>query len=267
MTSLSSSNVLRGLVHAAAIAPVALFSLACLVGGERAEGAECPTGETCSAATPSGLTFVPLWTFDVDARDGDLLALDPIATGGHAEVGLLGLAGEEGVLAHGPRVEDGTFVSIHRAEGEFGGRYGATQLDVDDHVVLTGVAAGTTSLRIVDPETEELYDRVALRVADLHDVAIVPARRTRDHLLAGCTSLVGVQLLSAADERVIDDRMAIASDESATITRASWDVVRVTPSESAREVRFTIHAAGRDFERTLAVRTLADDGLASCPVE
>ncbi len=267
MTSRSSSNVLRGLVHTAAIAPVAIFSLACLVGGERADGAECPTGEICSAATPSGLTFVPLWTFDADVRSQEVFTLDPIATGGHAEIGLLGLAGDDGVLAHSARVEDGTFAMLHRTSGEFGGQYGATQLDVDDHVVLSGVAAGATTLRIVDPETEELYDCVALRVIDLDDVRVVPSHTDRAHLLAGCAGLVGVELLSEADERLIDDRMTIASDEGASISRARWDLVRVTPADGASEVRFTIHAGGRDFERSVPIQTLADEGLTVCPTE
>ena len=40
------------------LASAAALSLAACYGGERANSGECPAGETCSPATPTGLDFV-----------------------------------------------------------------------------------------------------------------------------------------------------------------------------------------------------------------
>jgi hypothetical protein len=271
-TTTLSARARRALVHAAAATPVLALSLACLtpVEGDRAATGECPAGETCSEATPVGLTFIGRAFFD----QGETPRLGPIVEGGTLAVGLVGLVpeGASDAVAHEARVDDASILSVERGTGTFGptDEEGVPFFPVDDHVVVTGARVGTASVRVVDPATGELYDRTPLMVVGVDDVRIVSATDPeRDHLLAGCDEMVGVQLLSGQsgiEIRAIDDSMTVHADGTEVLPEPMfWDCVQVTPAADAREMRFEVHAGGRDHVRTIEVHTLAEDGLTACP--
>lgn len=270
--STSAARARRALVHASAATPVLVLSLACLtpVDGDRAMTGECPAGETCSQATPAGLTFIGRALFD----QGETPRLGPIVEGGTLEVGLVGLVpeGATDTLAHEARVDDASILSVERGTGTFGPTHedGEPLFPVDDHVVVGGARVGTASLRVVDPTSGALFDRTPLTVVGVDDVRVVSATDPdRDHLLAGCDEMVGVQLLSGQsgiEIRAIDDSMTVHADGTEVLPEPMfWDCVQVTPAADATEMRFEIHAGGRDYVRTLAVHTLAEDGLEACP--
>ncbi|MBN8614442.1 MAG: hypothetical protein J0L92_27825 [Deltaproteobacteria bacterium] len=263
MTSRSTSNVLRGLAHTAAIAPVAIFSLACLVGGERAETGVCPTGEVCADATPSGLTFVSTGTFDLLERHEPAPVIDAIAVGGRAEIGFLGLRDtNDALLPHTARVSDGGVLSLRDGDGVFGAN-GNVELDVDGYAELTGVTAGTTSVRVVHPTTRELFDRLDLHVVALDDVRVQSASTT-DPIFAGCPGAIGVQLFGDGI-RAMDEDMRVEIEGATSSQRQSWDRVLVTPGDDTRELTVTVHAGGEEFVRSLAVVTLEARGRTTCP--
>lgn len=270
-TSLRRRVPARALTHTLAVAPLAAMSLACLtpVDGDRATTGECPMGETCSETTPAGLIFIGRALFD----QGETPRLGPIVEGGTLEVGLTGLIPPEQTspIAHEARVDGPGVLSVQPGVGEFGplDEEGNSLFPVDAHVVVTGRSVGEGNLRIVDPSTGALHDRTPLLVVGVDDVSVVSATDLdRDHLYAGCDEMVGVRLLSGQDieVRAIDDSMTVrVAGVSMQPEPAFWDCVVVTVPETPGELAFEIHAGGRDFVRTMPVRTLEDDGLSACP--
>ncbi len=270
-TSLRHRVPARALTHTLAAAPLAAMSLACLapVDGDRATTGECPAGETCSDTTPAGLTFIGRALFD----QGETPRLGPIVEGGTLEVGLVGLIPAEQTtpIAHEARVDDSGVLTVRAGEGEFGplDEEGRSLFPVDSHVLVTGRTVGEGNLRVVDPSSGALHDRTPLSVVGIDDVAVVSATDLdRDHLYAGCDEMVGVRLLSGQDieVRAIDDSMTVrVAGVSMQPEPAFWDCVVVTVPETPGELAFEIHAGGRDFVRTMQVRTLEDDGLSECP--
>ena len=82
--------------------------------------------------------------------------------------------------------------------------------------------------------------------------------------------MVGIELLSGQEGievRAIDDSMTVRAEGTVVSPEPQfWDCVRVTPESGATEMQFEIRAGGRDYVRSMPVRTLAQEGLASCPV-
>lgn len=231
--------------------------------GERALTGRCPPRETCSEATPSGLFFVGRELFDHQA---ELPRLGPIAERGTLHIGLIGLvpADREMPLPHEARVDAPDVLSVVEGSAPFG------PTAFDAHVVVTGREEGEGHLRIVDPATGELYDRAPLAVVSIDDVAVVSAiEPSRPYLYASCEERVGVRLLSGADERAeraIDDSMTVVvAGVPVSAEPEFWDSVVVTVPDGVDELAFEIRAGGRDFVRTLPVRSLATDGLTVCP--
>jgi hypothetical protein len=262
-SSSSSSTLLRGLVHTAAIAPVAFASLACVVGGERAETGACPPGEVCADATPSGLTFVSTGTFDLSERHGTERPIEAIAVGGRAEIGFLGLRDANDVaLPHTARVSDGSVLALRDGDGVFGAN-GNFVIEVDAYAELLGVTAGSAGVRVIDPTTGELFDRLEIDVVELDDVR-VQSVRTSDPLFAGCPGALGVMLFGDRI-RAMDQDMRIEIEGATSSQRQSWDRVLVTPGEDTRVLTVTVHAGGEDFVRSLTVVTLEAQGRTTCP--
>lgn len=258
------SHLLRGLVHTAAIAPVAALSLACLVGGERSTTGECPEGEVCSAATPGGINFVSMPTYDFlqpgfdSSRDGDLV-LDAIVVGGRAEIGFFGVTDAEGrPLAHTARVSDGSVLGLRDGDGVFGGG-----IEVDGYVEVTGVTEGTTLLRVIASASGELFDRLSLRVVELDGARVAPSEALAP-LLAGCRSELGVALFGDGI-RATDEDTTIEVEGATELRRLAWDRYSLVPDADARELTVTIHAGGTTLERTVAVLTLAEASRTACP--
>jgi len=143
-----------------------VFVAGCLEAGERAASCPdgdtsctttCPAGETCSPDTPNGLYFGGATTCNSAYAGGPMAT----AVGGTQTIVIDGL----GILPFTVAVDGDAFTAMAGAGGT---------------VAVTGVADGTAELRILDPGTGELYDRIALDVATAESAQV-----------SSCTTLWG----------------------------------------------------------------------------
>lgn len=257
----------RRLLLAASTSTLALLSLACLgeVEGERAATGECPAGETCSDATPEGLEFVGRAFFDEP-----VLRLGPVIVGGTFELGLRGADGSP--LPAFDATADGDVFRVAPGDAIFGptNEDGDAYYVVDAHVELRALRAGVTQVRITDPSSGALYDRLEIEAVELGAVDVVVALEPeRAHLYAGCDEMIGVRLTAdngATSVRGFDEGMRVrANGTELQEEPLFWDCVVYSIPADATEVAVDVDVAGRSFRRTLAVSTLAGDGLTECP--
>jgi hypothetical protein len=194
---------------------VGVTTLAACFGGERARTGECPPDEVCSPRTPFGLYFY-------GARFADeWLTLDVHATaiGGTQEI----------TLSYNPpnsnqiidldlpyRAEtDGTPVEVERTDGPV--------------VTLRGTAYGKDYLRIVDPDTGELYDRDYFWGAEIQEIELIGT--TQERLPPGNPAVVwtpGHQSITIAlhgqGQRLVDTSMQIDAPGG---YQSEWDAVEI----------------------------------------
>jgi hypothetical protein len=259
--------LMRRLAAAGGGAMVLVVVLACVasVDGERSSSGTCPEGEVCSAATPMGLTFVGTAFYDDQER---AIRLGPILAGGRFSLGMRTADGAPlpnfEALASDPEVLVSELAEGAFLDGE------ATYQPVQAHVTLHGLTAGHTRLRVVDPVTGELYDRLTLDVYELDRIDLVNlSDPNREHLLAGCEEMIGVRLVAKDGPtrfRAIDQDLTLHVDgEPMERERGLWDCFLHTPKEDQEETTVEIRTAGRTFHHTLAVRPLEDEGLETCP--
>lgn len=104
-------------------------------------------------------------------------------------------------------------------------------------VVVRGDAEGTAKLRIVEPETSSLYDRIELRVVPLSAIDVLPTPLIEvvwyDPALAephapraywhGIRQAFVIALLAAGDERIVDDRLTFTLPSELTTDSTQWD--------------------------------------------
>lgn len=262
----SSLRFYRSARLAGAISILAFFSLACLgeVEGERASTGECPAGETCSDATPEGLDFVGRAFFDEP-----ILRLGPVIVGGTFELGLRTRDGAP--LPDFAATGDGIF-RIASGDEVFGPTTedGAAYYVVDAHLELRAVRAGVAQVRITDPSTGALLDRLEIEAVNLEEVDVVVAREPeRPHLYAGCDEMIGVHLTAdngTTSVRGFDEGMRVRADGVELEEEPFfWDCVVYSVPADASEVAIDVEVAGRSFRHTMQVASLADDGLTECP--
>lgn len=260
-------RTLRFVRFMAIMSVLAALSLACMgeVPGERAMTGMCPPGETCSTATPAGLNFVGHAMYDQD-----VLQLGPILAGGRFDVGLRTSDGQP-LPPFAFEVEDATVFQAALGTGPFGPTNDAGEplYRVDGFLTLQGSARGTTFLRIVDPTTRELFDRLALDVYELTGVNVVLARDAmRTYLHEGCEEMIGVRLLAndgSTELRAFDQGVVIRAEGIVEQEPRFWDCVLYTVPAGRTEIAFEVDVAGQTFMQTLPVRTLASVGLSACP--
>jgi len=240
--------------------------LACTVEGERAATGECTEGEVCSKVTPDGLNFLGTSFYDESG-----LRLGPLLVEGSLDVGLQNPGGA--LPDFEIQAESGGAFSADLGQGVFGptDSEGRPLLAVDAFVTLQGLREGETYLRITDPATGELMDRLNIQTYEITDVAVTNAGDPdRDHLLAGCDQMIGVHLLANDGEvevRAFDQDVEIRTADGMTFDEPQfWDCVNYEVPEDAEEVLFYVDAVGKTYERTLPVRTLRQEALLECPV-
>jgi hypothetical protein len=242
--------------------------LACVWGseeGERSRTGECPAGEVCSDLTPAGLTFVGQILFDEASSH-----LGPVLADGTFDLGITSTSGDS-LPELGFQIEDPSVLAAVRGEGVFGptDSSGNPLIFVDDYLTLTGVGEGSTYVRIVDPATGELFDRLLLEVYVVEDIAIRNANDPdREYLLAGCEEMLGVRLVARNGDirvRAIDQAITMRADGEVSPEPAFWDCFLYTVPEGRAEVVVEVDTAGQTFSRTLSVQTLAEAGVAACP--
>lgn len=246
---------------------IAGLLLACMqrVEGERAQTGECPEGEVCSAATPDGLDFVGHAFWD----DSQSLRLGPVLVGGTFDVGIdaLGKAELPGLAFE---AEDPAVFAVAQGEGPFGPLLdGEPIYAVDGHFTLTAKSAGTTMIRVVDPSTGELFDRIAIEAYAVEDISITNMNDPeRDYLLEGCEELLALRLLAKSGSRELrafDQSVQLRADGLVRAEEDFWDCFAYTAPKGRVEVEVEVVAGGKSFTRALEVRTLAQEKLSSCP--
>jgi hypothetical protein len=251
-------NIRRTLSSLALVLALTLGVSACLlaeVDGDRATTGDCPAGERCSPDAPEGLTFVGAYLFDSQST----LRLGPVIVGGRFD---LGFRVPEGPPASGAIAQasepslvraasgTGTFGPIHETTGE-------PIYVVDGFTSLEGVAPGRTFIRIVDPATGELYDRLELEVLAIDDIRLINVGdRDRDVLHAGESELLGIRLVvhqGTEEIRAIDQSLEFHAEGNVQPELMYWDCFSYEVPTDRTSVRFEIVAGGRVFERTMEI--------------
>ena len=186
---------------------------ACLQPGDRASTCApldtscqttCPAGETCSPNTPDGLHFGGAPTCSSTLSNAPLMT----AVGGTQTITISGL----GTLPFEVAVDGDAFTAVPA---------------VGTAVTITGVHDGSAELRILEPGTGQLYDRISLAAATAASAQLdvcggwwfdeAPAHA----IWAGTSSALQVRLVPAGGGVLADQTMAIAMPPSAT--RYAWD--------------------------------------------
>jgi len=204
-----------------ACALVALSSCVPAEPGFRAgTGGYCPDGEDCSPDTPAGLYFRGAIFGDCFLFcDGDIKTT---AVGGTQEVTVYR--------------DEWADVPFNRwfAAATLGESFAVDDVSPPD-VVVAATAPEASTLRILDPTTGELFDRVGLKAATLDYALAEPAHALELGLIDEISpwaiytehaSLV-IALHDRNGQRLVDENMAVAlaGDTSGTITRDRWDGV------------------------------------------
>lgn len=202
--------------------PALLPLVACTTAGERADSGECPAGEVCSPATPYGLHFIG------NAMADEVFQSGPSATaiGGTQDIQL------EYEKANGLRYA----LDLPWAADD-DGALGVRVLEQSGSTVTVGGQRSRKNyLRIVNPNTLELYDRYEVAGAAISDVQLVGTEAEvvpygMDLVWAPGDQRIGVALYGEVQEgsdpeiqRIVDSSMALSLAGS---ERTSWDELRL----------------------------------------
>lgn len=203
---------------------VPLVTAAC-TGGERASSGECPAGEICSDATPRGLHFIG--NDMADQVFGSAFGPAATAIGGTQDIALEYDRG------------DGVRIALNLPyqaddDGGIGVEVVATSGSV---VTMRGVGSRKNYLRIVEPGTQELYDRYELAGAAIESIRLIGTEFERlpterpEIVWATGDQEIGVALTGEVQngnsnnlERLIDTSMVLSLAGS---ERTGWDTVRL----------------------------------------
>lgn len=226
----------------------------CVVAGERAagNGTGCPTGETCSSATPQGLYFQGPTPFYGIGPNGPLT----VAVGGTEKVTVLATSNSED-----------TFDSAFDAAG-------TSVIQIDEvtppDVQVSASAAGKGYLRILQKGTDKLLDRVEVLSAKAAKTALVPSTKVWVDtdvpqngwaVFAGATVQIGAQLHSASDAPLVDQSMKLVITGAGTAdkTQALWDVVKLTAGASGDVLVTATLGDGTSFSQSYPVVASIDE--------
>jgi hypothetical protein len=222
-------------------------------GDRAANDGACPSGEVCSPLTPDGLVFVGEALYNDSG-----VRLGPIAKGGRFDLGVH-LADGTALPAVEFQIENPEIVTRTDGTGEFND--GNSSIEVDDYLSLRGVGPGTTYIRVIDPNTGELFDRLAISVTEIGEIRLTNAHNPDNEFQPGVEEALGVELIGTdgTDQRAFDLDMRVTS--AATTMGADpgmWDCFLFTlPAESAtEEVGFDVTVGDFTQHGTMPVATL-----------
>lgn len=205
--------------------------------GERSASGTCPEGETCSDAV-AGLTFYGALPGE---NQGSLDFLRTVAMGGTQRLSIDTVDGTElgavDVVSSAP-----WFLTVATFDEPPVGDLG---------VEVSGLAEGDSFVRVLAPGSDELYDRVSIRVARIETVE--PTVLAGGDALAGQRASVVFQLLSEQGDRLVDEGMTITSPD-VEVERISWDCIDFVAPSGAEEVTFQLEAGHRRWAVTVPVR-------------
>lgn len=227
---------------------LALSLSACSLAGSRAKTGSCPEGEVCSDETPNGLFFAgpALGDAALDLGGSTL----PTARGGKQTITVL----------------TGASLGSPKFEGEFDAEVATTNdiMEIDSvappDVVVSGVHLGSAFLRLLEPGTDILLDRVQLAVdaiatADAFpaELALVPSEPFA--LLANADVILVARLKSSGGGRLIDESTTMTGD--GVFARLAWDSFRVHTPPADFDVQ--VNAGDGSFTDLIPVVTSVDD--------
>jgi hypothetical protein len=241
--------VLLDMIRFSTLASISVPALVSLLGcttlGERAESGECPAGEVCSAATPYGLHFIG------NPMADEIFLSGPSATaiGGTQEIEL------EYERANGLRY------SLDLPwEADDDGALGVRVLEQSGSVVTVGGQRSRKNyLRIVNPGSQELYDRYEIAGAAISDIQLIGTEAEvvpsgAELVWAPGDQRIGIALLGEVQDgsdnetqRIVDSSMALSLSGS---ERTHWDELRL-PNATVGLHALTIEAgdiAPRNFD-------------------
>jgi hypothetical protein len=131
------------------------------------------------------------------------------------------------------------------------------------HVEARGVAAGDALLRILEPKTGQLYDRIDVHAAEVERMVLLPMTLATSletpHpsrpvvLWGGSTAKLVVALEDAAGTRLVDEGLMLEGGQ-----RRAWDSIAVDgPTDFTATT-----SAGLRLEQRIATTTTIDDIVA-----
>ncbi|MGE0400809.1 MAG: hypothetical protein AB7T06_29125 [Kofleriaceae bacterium] len=214
------------MIRLSALASLSLPALLSLVGcttlGERAESGECPAGEVCSDLTPYGLHFIgnPM------ADEFFLSGPSATAIGGTQEIEL------EYERANGLRY------SLDLPwEADDDGALGVRVLEQEGSIVTVGGQRSRKNyLRIINPNSGELYDRYEIAGAAISDIRLIGTEaevvpQGADLVWAPGDQKIGIALFGEVQngsdpeiQRIVDSSMGLSLAGS---ERTHWDELRL----------------------------------------
>jgi hypothetical protein len=236
-------------------------------GGDRTDG-ECPAGETCSPATPEGVYF-----------GGAVLGDDPVNR--VVEPWRTAVGGVQTLAMFTDEHADHPFVGFTALSA---GPSFAVTSTAGNLVAIQGLKTGTDFLRLVDASKDpaELYDRVALQVAAIDQLAIVPMQtdlasdkelyQTVRPALVYSTKRVDaryvIALYDSSDVRLVDESLGVTLGNGFTRDLDRWDRFRQTAVLPPGTYNFQVALGSGDsgtvsltfVERADAVKWVAGTG-------
>jgi hypothetical protein len=220
-----------------ALAVTVGFALGCTgtVSGDRAaHGGACPPGETCST-TVAGLTFVGEALFDDGAT-----RLGPIARGGRFDLGIATLDGTP-LPPFRFEFEDGTVMAPTEGTGAFND--GRSTVPVDGWQSLRGLAAGSTTVKVVDAATGELFDQIEIAVVEIAEIRLTNAHAPGEPFSPGTSEALGVELIGddGHETRAFDLDMDVTSPLAEVGDDPTmWDCFQFLVPEGVEAMPFTV---------------------------
>jgi hypothetical protein len=227
-----------------------LLVAGCAVKGERGQNG-CPVDETCAPLEGGVVGFVGTALSDFPLSHDDLAAPQFTAVGGTQVIRVL----------HGPFVSSPPFELPFTAATR--GDALAIERQSGPDIGIAGVTTGSAYLRILEPETGDLYDRILLMVAPVARARLAqPAiffrgpRPTPDGydwmIWAGRDVQLVVALETPDGHRVVDDSMSVNG-----VRGEPWDLVTVNASPGT--VTVTVDAGGETMAATGLAADVAND--------
>ncbi|MFN0251607.1 MAG: hypothetical protein ACKV2T_32325 [Kofleriaceae bacterium] len=229
---------------------VSLLLVGCTTFGERAESGECPAGEVCSALTPYGLHFIG------NAMADEFFLSGPSATA---------IGGTQEIELEYERLNGLRYPLDLPWSADDDGALGVRVLEQSGNTVTVGGQRSRRNyLRIIDPDTAELYDRYEIAGAAISDIRLIGTEtevvpQGAELVWAPGDQRVGIALFGEVQDgsgpeiqRIVDSSMGLSLVGS---QRTAWDELRL-PNATIGVHSLTIEA-GDVVPRTFDLEIVA----------
>lgn len=221
--------------------------------GERAETGVCPPGETCTDDMESGLyfrgpSFADGW-FDADVH--------PMAVGGRQTITI-------------DPVD--LLTSLYDFDADCSSPAFTVASLAPPLVTVKAMSEGSAYLRILEPGTDLLYDRLLInalqvsRVTVSHSTSFLAPTPSTDLHYGGTPMTFMVRIYSGETRLIDEDVIFEAADATsvASVTQSSWDLATVRATQGATSLAVRARAAdGTSGERIVPLAWEIDEILNS----